>query len=202
MLTHNLGYRSSIADKYVDAEAGERQNKPVLRPGAPPWLLALRDKDLLDVTRKGAIFIKESFIQAETTRVLRSLLAARKSVRDELKNETDDQRASVLDGKQNAFKICANSTYGYTGNPVGQMPRVQIAEGVTSFGRLYIMMCKRAIERDMPWPEAFFDYLRTKVDPVHGTTFEADCRANLYRPIVIGETSNSFFLLGVAPHSS
>lgn len=175
----------------MDAAAGEKLGKAVLRPGAPPWLLDLQARDLLDVTPKGAVFIKESFLPAETTRVLRRLLSARAKVRAELKKETDDQQASVLDGRQNALKISANSVYGFTGNPVGQMPRVQIAEGVTSFGRRYIMMCKRGVERDMPWPDQFFEYLRTKVDPVYGTTFERDCRANLYRPIVIaGDTGD------------
>jgi DNA polymerase elongation subunit (family B) len=77
------------------------------------------------------------------------------------------------------------------------MPCVEIAEGVTSFGRRYILMVKRGIERDMPWPDQFFSYLREKVDgagiaPPDGfRSWEAAIRAGHYRPICISGDTDS-----------
>jgi DNA polymerase elongation subunit (family B) len=84
----------------------------VLRPGAPPWLRDFADKDLLEITPKGALFIKESVVQAETTEALRELLTERFNVKAEMKKETDELRLAVLDGRQNSIKISANSVYG------------------------------------------------------------------------------------------
>ena len=36
-----------------------------------------------------------------------------------MKKETDPQRAAVLDGRQLALKVSANSVYGFTGATVG-----------------------------------------------------------------------------------
>jgi DNA polymerase delta subunit 1 len=44
----------------------------------------------------------------------------------------------VLDGRQLALKISANSVYGFTGATVGQLPCLPISSSVTSFGRKMI----------------------------------------------------------------
>ena len=44
----------------------------------------------------------------------------------------------VLDGRQSALKISANSVYGFTGATVGQLPCLEISSSVTSFGRKMI----------------------------------------------------------------
>ncbi len=45
----------------------------------------------------------------------------------ELKKETDPFRKSVLDGRQLALKISANSVYGFTGAQVGKLPCLEIS---------------------------------------------------------------------------
>lgn len=45
---------------------------------------------------------------------------------------------AVLDGRQLALKISANSVYGFTGATVGQQPCLQISSSVTAFGRKMI----------------------------------------------------------------
>ena len=45
----------------------------------------------------------------------------------ELKMETDPFRRMVLDGRQLALKISANSVYGFTGAQVGKLPCLQIS---------------------------------------------------------------------------
>ena len=45
----------------------------------------------------------------------------------DLKKETDPFKKSVLDGRQLALKISANSVYGFTGAQVGKLPCLEIS---------------------------------------------------------------------------
>jgi DNA polymerase delta subunit 1 len=51
---------------------------------------------------------------------------------------TDEMTKAVLDGRQLALKISANSVYGFTGAQVGQLPCLEIASSVTAYGRQMI----------------------------------------------------------------
>lgn len=46
----------------------------------------------------------------------------------ELKMETDPFKRQVLDGRQLALKISANSVYGFTGAQVGKLPCLEISQ--------------------------------------------------------------------------
>lgn len=46
----------------------------------------------------------------------------------ELKKETDPFKRQVLDGRQLALKISANSVYGFTGAQVGKLPCLEISQ--------------------------------------------------------------------------
>lgn len=48
--------------------------------------------------------------------------------KDDLKKETDPFKKKVLDGRQLALKISANSVYGFTGAQVGKLPCLAISE--------------------------------------------------------------------------
>ena len=52
--------------------------------------------------------------------------------------ETDPLRKAVLNGRQLALKISANSVYGFTGATVGQLPCLEISASVTAYGRQMI----------------------------------------------------------------
>lgn len=54
---------------------------------------------------------------------------------------------NVLEGRQLALKISANSVYGFTGALVGQLPCLQISSSVTWFGRHMIENTKNAVIR-------------------------------------------------------
>ncbi|VDQ15135.1 unnamed protein product [Trichobilharzia regenti] len=56
-------------------------------------------------------------------------------------------RKRVLDGRQLALKISANSVYGFTGAQVGKLPCLEISASVTSFGRLMIEQTKTHVEQ-------------------------------------------------------
>lgn len=74
--------------------------------------------------------------------VLEDLLSARKRARAELKLETDPFKKAVLDGRQLALKVSANSVYGFTGATVGKLPCLPISMSVTAFGREMLTITK------------------------------------------------------------
>ncbi|KAJ2258180.1 DNA-directed DNA polymerase delta, partial [Coemansia sp. RSA 451] len=53
----------------------------------------------------------------------------------------------VLNGRQLALKISANSVYGFTGALNGRLPCLQISASVTAFGRNMIDQTMQAVER-------------------------------------------------------
>jgi DNA polymerase delta subunit 1 len=66
----------------------------------------------------------------------------------DLKNEKDPFKKAVLDGRQLALKISANSVYGFTGATVGKLPCLQISSSVTAFGRQMIELTKQVMAMD------------------------------------------------------
>ncbi|XP_064100710.1 DNA polymerase delta catalytic subunit-like, partial [Macrobrachium nipponense] len=93
-------------------------------------------------------FVKPHIRKGLLPRILENLLMARKKAKDELKRETDPLRKKVLDGRQLALKISANSVYGlFTGAQMsGKLPCIEISQSVTAFGREMIMFTKNKIE--------------------------------------------------------
>eukprot|EP00406_Dinophysis_acuminata_P029517 CAMPEP_0179354630 /NCGR_PEP_ID=MMETSP0797-20121207/76951_1 /TAXON_ID=47934 /ORGANISM="Dinophysis acuminata, Strain DAEP01" /LENGTH=264 /DNA_ID=CAMNT_0021069741 /DNA_START=62 /DNA_END=853 /DNA_ORIENTATION=+ len=78
--------------------------------------------------------------------VLEELLAARAAAKKEMKLAKDPQQRAVLDGRQLALKVSANSVYGFTGMAVGTLPCKAIAASVTAYGRQMIERTKTIIE--------------------------------------------------------
>ena len=78
--------------------------------------------------------------------VLEDLLGARKRAKADLKKETDPFKRAVLDGRQLALKVSANSVYGFTGATVGKLPCLEISMSVTAYGRQMIEQTKTAVE--------------------------------------------------------
>ena len=79
--------------------------------------------------------------------ILAELLRARKKAKEELKAASDPLERAVLDGRQLALKISANSVYGFTGATVGKLPCLEISSSVTAFGRQMIDKTKEMVER-------------------------------------------------------
>lgn len=76
---------------------------------------------------------------------MEELIGARKKAKRELKEATDEFTRAVLDGRQLALKISANSVYGFTGAQVGQLPCLPISSSVTAFGREMIELTKKTV---------------------------------------------------------
>ena len=80
--------------------------------------------------------------------ILTNLITARKQAKRDLKKETDPLKKRILDGRQLALKISANSVYGFTGAQVGKLPCLEISSSVTGFGRQMIEQTKAFVEEN------------------------------------------------------
>lgn len=105
------------------------------------------EDDNITKTPSGNFFVKSNVRKGLLPEILESLLSARKKAKSELKNETDPFKRSVLDGRQLALKISANSVYGFTGAQVGKLPCLEISGSVTAFGRMMIEFTKQEVEQ-------------------------------------------------------
>ncbi|RXW20670.1 hypothetical protein EST38_g5195 [Candolleomyces aberdarensis] len=80
--------------------------------------------------------------------ILEDLISARKKAKADLKKEKDPFRKAVLDGRQLALKISANSVYGFTGATIGKLPCLPISSSVTAYGRQMIERTKQEVEAE------------------------------------------------------
>ena len=96
-------------------------------------------------TPSGQYFVKSSLCKGILPEILEELLGARKRAKAELKKAKDDFLKGVLNGRQLALKVSANSVYGFTGATVGKMPCLEISASVTAFGRDMIMHTKELV---------------------------------------------------------
>uniref|UniRef100_A0A8B9LHQ7 DNA polymerase n=1 Tax=Astyanax mexicanus TaxID=7994 RepID=A0A8B9LHQ7_ASTMX len=126
MMAHNLCYTTLLQKGQADK-------------------LGLSAEDFIR-TPTGDLFVKSSVRKGLLPEILENLLSARKRAKAELKKETDPFKKQVLDGRQLALKISANSVYGFTGAQVGKLPCLEISQSVTGFGRQMIEQTKQLVE--------------------------------------------------------
>jgi DNA polymerase delta subunit 1 len=104
-----------------------------------------KDEDYI-VTPNGDMFCTAKVRKGLLSQILEELLGARKRAKRELASETDPFKKAVLNGRQLALKISANSVYGLTGATVGKLPCLPIASSTTSYGRQMIEKTKSEVE--------------------------------------------------------
>ncbi|KAH7826734.1 DNA polymerase delta catalytic subunit [Monocercomonoides exilis] len=94
----------------------------------------------------GNFFVKASVKRGILPIILEDLLKARAKAKKEMKEASDPFNAAVLNGRQLAMKVVANSVYGFTGAQVGKLPCLEISRSVTAFGREMILKTKNIVE--------------------------------------------------------
>lgn len=104
-----------------------------------------KDEDYI-VTPNGDMFCTSKVRKGLLTQILEELLGARKRAKKELAVEIDPFKKAVLNGRQLALKVSANSVYGLTGATVGKLPCLAIASSTTSYGRMMIEKTKDVVE--------------------------------------------------------
>ncbi|GAA5828493.1 hypothetical protein JCM5353_002695 [Sporobolomyces roseus] len=127
MQAHNLCYTTLLDAKIAQALQLKEGEDYVRTPNNDLFVKAHRRKGLLPT-------------------ILEDLLGARKRARAELKNEKDPFKRAVLDGRQLALKISANSVYGFTGATIGKLPCLPISMSVTAYGREMIEKTKQEVQ--------------------------------------------------------
>ena len=125
MIAHNLCYTTLIRSKENLPQGGQ---------------------DDYTLTPSGNYFVKSHLRRGILPEILENLLKERKKAKEMMKNEKDPFRYKVLDGRQLALKVSANSVYGFTGAQVGKLPCLEISQSVTSFGRTMIEKTKQLVE--------------------------------------------------------
>ncbi|KAL6854234.1 DNA polymerase family B domain-containing protein [Trichoderma novae-zelandiae] len=118
----------------------------LLRPGDVERFKLKKDEDYI-VTPNGDSFVTATKRKGLLAQILEELLSARKQAKRELAQETDPFKKAVLNGRQLALKVSANSVYGLTGATTGKLPCLAIASSTTSFGRQMIERTKREVEQ-------------------------------------------------------
>ena len=83
--------------------------------------------------------------------ILSNLLRERKLVKKLMKNEKDPFKYRILDAKQLAVKITANSLYGQLGAGTSPVANRNIAACTTSTGREMLLFAKKYDEEILPW---------------------------------------------------
>nr|BCB92279.1 DNA polymerase delta catalytic subunit [Cyzicus gifuensis] len=125
MMAHNLCYTTLLSPRDIGAMKNDEYIK----------------------TPSGNYFVKATARKGLLPEILEALLAARKKAKQDLAVETDTLRRKVLDGRQLALKISANSVYGFTGAQIGKLPCLEISQSVTAFGRMMIEQTKTEVEK-------------------------------------------------------
>ncbi|CAH1125416.1 unnamed protein product [Ceutorhynchus assimilis] len=128
MIAHNLCYTTLIKSSVIKDKLG------------------LSD-DQVTTTPVNCQFVKSSLRPGLLPHILQHLLAARKKTKALLKDAKDPVLKAVLNGRQLAYKISANSVYGFTGAQVGKLPCLEISGSVTAYGRTMIEQTKQEVEQ-------------------------------------------------------
>ena len=113
--------------------------------------------------------------------ILQELLKARKDTRKQIEKTDDDFMKNVLDKRQLAYKVTANSLYGQLGAKTSTFYEPDIAASTTATGRLLLTYAKRVVEECYgdTTVDTKYGLINTKAEYVYG-----DSVAN-YTPVYV-----------------
>ena len=104
--------------------------------------------------------------------ILEELLAARKSTKKQMNNESDPFKKNILDKRQQSIKVTANSLYGQTGAKTSTFYEMDMAASTTAMGRKLLIYAKDVIET--VYGDLIVDtthgQVRTKAEYIYGDT--------------------------------
>jgi len=113
--------------------------------------------------------------------ILQELLKARKDTRKLIPNTPDEFMKNVLDKRQLAYKVTANSLYGQLGAKTSTFYEPDIAASTTATGRLLLTYAKRVVEECYEDTDIDTKYgiVNTKAEYVYGDTDSVFFKFNL-----------------------
>ena len=123
----------------------------------------------------GHWFVRASVRKGLLPTILGELLTARSQAKKDMKNAKTQFESDVMNGRQLALKVSANSVYGFTGATIGALPCVPISASVTAYGREMI--------------EATKNFVLTRYTIANGYSADAD--------VIYGDTDSVMVKFGV-----
>lgn len=154
-------YPSSILHKNMSHETKVIDDKYDNLPGIEYYNARFVDNDGSIQYRR---FAKVDKKYGVIPTILDTLLKERKSVKKQMKVEKDPFKKSILDGKQLALKITANSLYGQLGAGTSPVRDRDIAACTTSTGREMLIFAKKYDEEFLPYIINGLKYARINQD--------------------------------------
>ena len=153
--------------KYVDIEYDLLVPDPDSSLKHPPKVkMGTRVARYIQVPVKGRDTIGN---EGMIPKILKMLLSSRKAARKEAEKEPDEFKRALLDAKQLAYKLTANSLYGQLGSNTFKVRRQELAASTTAYGRRQLMFAKDCIERvygDKKDPRCNAEYVYGDTDSV------------------------------------
>jgi DNA polymerase elongation subunit (family B) len=116
--------------------------------------------------------------------ILQELLKARKDTRKLIPLEKDDFIKNVLDKRQLAYKVTANSLYGQLGAKTSTFYEPDIAASTTATGRLLLTYAKRVVEEcySDATVDTKYGKINTNAESIYGDTDSLFFKLNLTEP--------------------
>jgi DNA polymerase elongation subunit (family B) len=194
MISENLSHDSKVwtreynLDGKLIVETGEKDNNGnFIYDNLPEYKYVDITYDTFKYVRKSvssaAVKVKKGyktcrFAQFPVGRaimpsILEELLKARKATRKMIPDQTDDFMKNVLDKRQLAYKLTANSLYGQCGAKTSTFYEKDIAASTTATGRKLLTYARRVIEEvygDTIMDTKCYGKVRTKAEYVYGDT--------------------------------
>ena len=140
-------YPSSMIQKNMSDETIVLNDKYDNLPGVEYYNSKFREYDGSIKYRR---FAKVNGELGIIPKILQALLNERKKVKKQMKVEKDDFKKEILDAKQLALKVTANSLYGSKGADTSQVRQRDIAACTTSTGREMLIFAKKYDEEIIP----------------------------------------------------
>lgn len=137
ILHKNLSHETKIIDEAYDN-----------LPGVEYYNAQFRENDGSIKYRR---FAKVNNEYGVIPTILHTLLSERKRVKKIMKTEKDSFKKSILDGKQLALKLTANSLYGQLGAGTSPVRDRDIAACTTNTGREMLIFAKKYDEEFLPY---------------------------------------------------
>ena len=138
VLDYNSLYPNSIISKNISHETIILDDK----------YKNLQDYTYYSINRTGCTFVKYKDEYGILPEILNDLLQERKRVKKLMQSELDPFKKSILNSKQNALKITANSLYGQLGSCVSPIYMKELAASTTAIGREMLELAKHFVEND------------------------------------------------------
>ena len=128
-------------------------------------------EDEIDLTA-----IKKSAYKSILPHIVESLVKRRKQVKDEMKRVNDKAKLAMLEIRQKAFKLSANSLYGYLGYKSSRFYAKPIAALITSTGRRILQDTVNSVMKPGIYP---LDVIYGDTDSIMINTNTVDLKKSL-----------------------